>query len=444
MSFQLLGGSEGLAQLQTMGRSFEQTRRIPMFEIKDLYPSVMHANSTNFSCVILPAFDYSLNPADPAFKESYVPYKDKSKWDAKNSKYGFTPWFNSFLAYRYYGKGMSTFMSPKSGGYPDPIVDLCDYVQSAAKMGDNTYKYLMTRHAPKSGEFTALLNPSPVHILNIWGSNTNVRSKDQEVKNRILLLNSVAFDHLTKLLHTAGMTDDPDPNWPNFSYGDPTDPNRAIVCTPMAYSTTMSGSNSTVSCQVLNLGEVVPQGNGVHLSVRRMQITPAMLRGRYNLCDLVNVLHVPTYDEIVELLVDEGLVPYDLIEKVCSDKCEHFPARAKKATYSIPTTQQQQFQQPASIAPAAAAAPMPQPTKQAPYATLTPTPAHPASMDAKLGSYPENPNDQLPGLEIPAAGRTQEEENELVTLRGKIESNQASKDDFMRYTELMKKPPFRQ
>lgn len=439
MAYTLQAGSAGYEQMKANTNSFEQARRIPMFKVKDLYPSVMHENSTNFSCVILPAFDSSMNPLDAAFKDSVMPYRDKN-YKTETGAYAFSGWFVSVQGYKFYGKGMSTFISPRTVGAPDPIYELTTYVRNAMRSGDKTYAYLVERYAPKSGKFTALMNPGMMHLVNIWGNNTNVRAKDQSTKNRVLLLATTAFTKLVSDLDSYGTTDDADPNWPNYLYGDPTDPDRAIICTPSSYSTVASGSNRQISCQVLNLGTVTPQGQILHLATQRTKVTPEMLRGRYNLTDTENVLHIPSYDEIVELLVEEELVPYELVEKVCSGKCQNFPVRAKRASFAAPAPQPQftPQQQPAPFAPAASA-----PTTQAPYATLTPTPVHPASMNA---GFPDNPQDELPGLESApvATGRTQAEEAELATLRGKIESNQASKDDFVRYTELMKKTPFRQ
>lgn len=440
MAYTLQAGSAGYEQMKSNSNFFEQARRIPMFKIKDLYPSVMHENSTNFSCVILPAFDANVNPMDSSYKESVMPYRDKN-YKTESGAYAFSGWFVSIQGYKFYGKGMSTFVSPKTVGEQDPIYDLTTYVRNAMRTGDNTYGYLVERYAPKSGKFTALMNPSMMHLLNIWGSNTNVRSKDQAVKNRVLMLAPTAFAKLTSDLDAYGTTDDADPNWPNYLYGDPTDPSRAIVCTPMSYSTTATGTNRQISCQVLNFGRVTPQGQTLHLAAQRTTVTPDMLRGRYNLTDTENVLHIPSYDEIVELLVEEELIPYDLIERVCSDKCQHFPTKAKHASFSTPALAQQAA--PAQpFAPAAAMTP----TTQAPYATLTPTPKHPAA------SYPDDPTDELPGLEIPAQPapaatpqgetRTAEEEKLVAELRQKIESNTADRDTFVQYTELMKKKPF--
>jgi hypothetical protein len=137
--------------------------------------------------------------------------------------------------------------------------------------------------------------------------------------NRILMLNSAAFDELIKDLdaYRPGNMSSIDPNWPDFMFGDITNPERAIKFTSQAAKTNIS---FTKMC----LG-TYDRRTGLNYVVEDLTTRPEILAGRYDLTDTDNLIHIPTYDEVVNQLVIEGTVPYNLIAEVCGKKCERMP-----------------------------------------------------------------------------------------------------------------------
>jgi hypothetical protein len=137
--------------------------------------------------------------------------------------------------------------------------------------------------------------------------------------NRILMLNSAAFEELINDLdaYRPGNMSSIDPDWPDFMFGDITNPERAIKFTSQAAKTNIS---FTKMC----LG-TYDRRTGLSYVTEDLTTRPEILAGRYDLTDTDNLIHIPTYDEVVNQLVTEGTVPYSLIAEVCGKKCERMP-----------------------------------------------------------------------------------------------------------------------
>lgn len=407
-------GSDGYEQMNNRGRKWDSETNIQMFRIKGLYPSIIHKNTVNFFCNILPAFDKNTSPLDNAYKESVMPYRDRDS-QGQNGAYKFSGWFTPVLGYTYYGKGGSTFVSPKTVGLPDPIDEITSMIYDSKKaVGDTTYLYLTENTFNTDQSPVALRRPKRLALMNVWAPNTNVRSKDQDTKNRVLLLGQVAFGKLTMDLNQTGTTDNPDPEWPNYVYGDPTNPDHSIVCTPTLYKS--PDNPNLAACHALDLGTVSFRGDLLHKEVRYSKITPGMLRGRYDLADTDNVINIPSYDEIVELLVAEGLVPYELVERMCYDKCSHFPKKPA-STISTPTP-----------------APRPQSTV-AP--SVAPQP-RPVVQPAPVGSD-DLEDDQIPGIGPDDSPFTEEDAKRLEALQALVRSGAGEQKDFVELSQLVGK-----
>lgn len=315
-------GSAGEHNLGTDEERSERSEKklVPLFNDRNLRVDFLSAKYTasSYYCVILPSFDYSLSPEDRAFGESYIPCRDKEHLD-REGNYKLTGWYVSFRGYTFYGKNYISFASPTSWReddgtpLPDPILDLYNYV----KKNEEEYGKLLEW---KTFSRTVLQRPNILYLMNVWGPPSNSQDKDQEEKNRLLLLKYTGWQALLSDMNRTGTTDNVDKNWPNHVFGDPTDPKRAIICTRKGYAT-QTGQVS----QGLFLGSTQFNREGLHLNIRTREVSTKMLRGRV---DLRNVIYQPSYDEIVDLLVSEEYIPYELIEQVCREKCnDPFPVK---------------------------------------------------------------------------------------------------------------------
>lgn len=424
--------------------NWDNQRRINMFKVNGLYPMFLRSGK-QFNGLILPAFDSSLDEFDSSRPSSYEPYRSSDLQD-KNTGFGaFTGWFTSLLGYCYYGTGKSTFVSPKTVSEKDPIHDLRDYVYNLNKtMGDSTYMDLVEPKDPRN-YVTPLPRASRIALVNVWAGTTNEKAKDQSVTNRVLVLREQAFTKLRKDLDTLRpvTVDTPsDPDFPMFLYGDITSPKiGALQFSTMMYTP----ENGGFAGPALDLGKLTHKGGGMQsITTTRVPVTEAMLRGRYDLADADNVLHIPTYEEIVDLLIEEGLVPYELLQRVCSPNYNgSFPAnpsaavsRAAKVQSSTPeatkegaTIRSKNIHTEAPVA--------------APYEPVS-TPAIPAARNEDLFD-----GDELPGLAPmddapPAFTESQSgsdwsdaDEAKLTELQKKIEAGAMEMKDFETYRDLM-------
>ena len=440
-------GSKGDAAMSRQS-DWESQKRIPMFTEKDLYPTFLKQNGGPYTCIILPGFNHLLSPHDQARATSYEPYRDavdlmdesqKEEGDFYPHK-AFTGWYAAVYGYAYYGKAWSSFVSP---GTPsdyfsgDPIQEIRQYVRKLDKDGDNTYSSLLKGN-PNNNEICWLPNVANMMIMNIWGGSTNPKSKDQDVKNRILVLRNMSVDKLRHDLaqqRPVAIQTPVDPDYPDYMFGDPTNPARAILCKKVAYSTTMTNGMS-MTAAALSLGDMIVVGGRPQIQVQHQTISPEMLAGRY---ELDQVIHVPSYEEIVDLLVEEQGVPYDLIQRVCAPKYNGtFPSNPA-VTNVVKAASTPQPQTPVS-----------QHVPPAPYANII------------------DPDDDIPGLEssskVPSSVmpkvleevddtppvfnngdyRTKEEEEELARLQAMVLSRDtnATIEQYQRFAELNRKKPF--
>ena len=452
----LTTGAQSYEKVQEQN-NWDNQKRINMFKIQGLYPMFLRQGK-QFNGIILPAFDSSLDPNDTARPASYESYRSRTFVDQKTGYGQFTGWFTSVIGYSYYGVGKSTFISPSTVDAPDPIVELRNYVFANNKAtGDTTYMKLTENKDPRNGP-TELPRASRMALMNVWAGTTNDKAKDQSVTNRVLVLREQAFTKLRHDLDTlrpATIEQPLDPDWPHFMYGDLTSPvHGGIQFSTMTYMPEGGG----FAGPALDLGKVVYRAGKHEVSVVRNPINQLMLEGRYDLGDADNVLHIPSYEEIVDLLVEEAIVPYELVQRVCSPKYQGTFPVSPGGAITIAKTAAAPVQpavagggnvlrqsQPAAPTAVAAAPYSPTPVPQAPEYRLQ------AALD---------PNDHIPGLEPiddpapslsqPAssasntepstnAAWTEEDEKALKDLNERIQSNKAELSDFSVFKELTMK-----
>lgn len=433
-------GAESYEKVQE-NNNWDNQRRINMFKINGLYPMFLRSGK-QFNGIILPAFDSSLSEYDTARPASYEPYRSDTLQDKKTGFGAFTGWFTSVKGYCYYGSGKSTFVSPQTAEMADPIKELRSYVFNLDKqMGDKTYLHLVDSKDPRNA-VTPLPRESNIALVNVWAGTTNEKAKDQSVTNRVLVLREQAFTKLRHDLNTLRpvTVDVPsDPDFPMFLYGDITSPKiGALQFSTMMYTP----ENGGFAGPALDLGKLVHQGAGKQvISTTRVPVTEAMLRGRYDVADADNVLHIPSYEEIVDLLVEEGLVPYELVQRVCSPKYNgSFPAKPGQISTSAAAQKPVAAKEGATIRSSNMTTEAP---VAAPYSP-TPAPTAPASradnpLDGEYLPGLEKMDDAAPSFDAPSDGWGAADEAKLEELQKKISSNTMEMADFDVYRDLMMK-----
>lgn len=415
-------GSFGFSNVQNNSNYADSNaKRIPMFRGgKDVHAEFL-TNKTSIRGVILPAFDPSLSEEDMSRPTSVGGYRDTYAAQDDKGNYPLSAWSVTVEGYNFMGKSGQTFISPKVLGQPDPIIDLRKYIYNKRnKENDRTYMNLVKLENPEAWreQRVALPGTQPLTVVNIWGTGSNANANDYtEYKNRVLVLKKAAFEHLVEDLNREcprSVRQPRDVMNEDYLLGDITSPRAALVFESRTVETKNS-SGKTLTPVGLHFGDLVsdPEG-GKRLNCKEVTIPSDVLAGRYDLSDVDNFLYIPTYDEIVQMLIAEGTVPFELIEMVCGEKCVEplqAPERTAPAPTASPAPQFPQFPQPAAskfnlkdedpaddidYSPAPAAAPV-----LPPMPTPAPTPA-PAPVAAPAAS--------------PASGLTPEEEAELQAL----------------------------
>lgn len=318
---------------------------------------------------ILPAFDARVNIRDDAFLSSWEGYRFKN--GAKNEVTGneqYTGWFFEFFGYGMYGHGRYNFPVPGTtkfldGGHvdgSDPIVDLRKFVYKRAKEGDSSLKWLVEASVEPAYKndpgitwtprnLTPLPNPTPILICNIFGA--GYKQEDSEWKNRLLLLKGYtaikAFVGASKppkkgtveLSELRGMLDWPstrnqqayDPEWESYLLGDITHPTNGLVYTIAAGS--MSNKNAQYALMKFT------DDNTKLVNHKTYPVDESVLKQRYRLRDH-RLFQIPTYQDIVNILVEDGMVPRDIIAMACSAKANIPEAKPKTEYYSGATQTQ--------------------------------------------------------------------------------------------------------
>lgn len=468
-------GSVGFSTVEANSEWGSDSTRIEMFKVKDLYPIFLKTNSP-VRGFVLPGFDPSLDLSDAARPMSFGPYRDINLVDNKTNTPSFTDWVYFVSGYTFYGNSNSTFLSPSNIGLTDPIVELRKHIYRLKYNNPQEFKKYEFLLAPgtKKEDKKALPNISTLALMNVWCANPNDKAKDASVvTNRVLVLKNTAYEKLRADLNEyqpSGLKEPRDHVWPMFLRGDVTNPAQALEW----HISTHVGSNG-FQTNILDFGSVtmVPGGQMV-FNCNAAQLPAEALRGRYDLGDLENVLHVPTTEEVINLLVDDALIPYELICDVCGRFVSSMPAKKAGAKYPVPAAApaqpayqpqyqpqqsvytpapQQQYQpqqpayqpqyqpqQPAAYAPAPQQpvyqpqyAPQPQqpqyqPQQPTAYAPAPQQPVGPAA--APVNSLlQDDPNDDIPYGDAPAATSTSKSSSEDLS--------KLTPDEAARYTEIM-------
>lgn len=470
-------GSEG--QNRVAQSEFGRIPALRMFKEKNKFPTMLKDEMTGF---IMPSINYAMPVTDTLRPVSYTGYRAVSSeikapflgWFSPlglkgefQDKEGKRVTYNAAGMYSYFGKSMSTFLSPTLAGKDDPIVELRRFISSLERDGDKSYSHL--REKKTFPEKSPLPSMELLFLVNALCTGSNKHDPEKDVlKVRQLLIPPKAMDRLQNALNEmrpADMTTPVDPENPRFLLGDITNPKGALKFTVKPWT------NGQDKGKELVFGELVSSAGGFTYKCEKYAFTEEQLAQRVDLSGTTDEFYIPTYDEIVMLLLAEGAVPRELFEvSGVAAKCEHFPTReevtaykasadpAANVTQSQPASEPQPAQAPApapapaAYAPPAAAAPTPAPAPAAyaptPQAQVPPTfnqqapapapaqqPAPPAfqAQQPSAAAQPAalDPNDNIPGI----GGMTDAEKQELAWLQANIST--LTTEQIKRLGELM-------
>lgn len=420
--------------LNTGAAAFDQTEytsnRIGFFKKPIKYTFL--STKTPCSGVILPAFDPTYSDNDPMRGTSVGAYRQDVASDGTHKD--FTKWLIPLRVYTFFGKSSSMIISPSIAGLPDPIAELHNHVKYECK-DDTSLQYLIKK-SPTS-KAPVLPYAKKMGFMNAWCNPTYVKEGSDDVgeTNRVLIINKTASLMLFDALNTyrpAFVKTPNDERWEEYLYGDITNPACALRFNSV--NTTLS-TGVQMSC--------LSFGNPPKTQPVRARITEEMLAGRADLED-DEVLNIPSYEELVDLLIDEGMVPYDLIARVCSDKYNGaFPRKSAKRQVYAPDQGEEDddMDEPTSVVPSARPkATVRDEEDDLDYSSpVPPTVAHLAT-PAASAPMPTPAQAAAPVPEQPAAGGlTPEEKAELAELRKVIVNDNPTMDQLRRFKELNSK-----
>ncbi len=356
-----------------------------------------------FSGRILPAFNYALSQADSDFQTSWMPYRNADNIDSETNQPVLSAFFAVVAAYSWFGNKQVSFLSPSTLRFThsvskgpeliDPVQDIRNF---AKKHDDPAIRALIERPENKKDAKIVIPYPQRRYVFNFYGT----AGTDRNVRNYLIDVSQKAFEDLAGKLSEWRPAHEQtiDPNWPHYLYGDITDPQNGVMI-----ETTSIPSNP----QPFN-GFVFTTGSHKSLKgVRQYPVPAEALAGRYHLYGDNSAFKIMGAQEIVEFLVEDGAIPYHLIEEVCSNYA-HVPARPSKGTVFPGSTSEEDDMD--SYRP-----PVANPFAQ--------KPAAPAIKPA----LPPVPTAEAPPWEMPAAMRTPPpppalpEERFWVSMNGNID-----------------------
>jgi len=285
---------------------------------------------------ILPSFDFSYSPADDAFKSSWVAYRDKNNIDEETGNPRFTQWLVRYFGYEFFGSegNKKTFLSPltATGGKgprgTDAIRDCFSYCYNMAeRKGEKQYaKYYSVKVNPERYIQAA----REIMAVNAYVVN---ELKDNEYEGvATVTLTKTGLSYLLERLDDLAGRNDPviSKEWEDFIFGDITHPEEGCWLKPIEIATD-SGFNP--------IG-LAPSNKKQSLEGHeQFPISEDILTQRYNLFDDVETLDIWDYQKIVDFLVDDGGLPYEIIEAACSDFASVPPKpKASKGTTTTKST----------------------------------------------------------------------------------------------------------
>lgn len=270
-----------------------------------------------FSGRILPAFNYELSTADANFASSWIPYRNVNNIDEQTNQPVLNAFFAVVAAYSWFGNKQVSFLSPSTLRFThsisrgpeliDPVQDIRNF---ARKHEDPAIRALTERPANVKDAKIIIPYAQRRYVFNFYGT----AGSDRTQRNYLVDVSQKAFEDLAgKLSEWRPSHEQPlDNNWPNYLYGDITDPNNGVMVDTVAIPSNPQPFNGFIFT------------SGSHKStkgVRQCPVPTEALTGRYQLYGDASVFKIMQAQEIVEFLVEDGAIPYHLIQEVCGNYC---------------------------------------------------------------------------------------------------------------------------
>jgi len=283
----------------------------------------------------LPAFDNNrYRETDAEYATSVLPYRDRNLAADSTGTEGFTSWYYIFRVHNFLGHGNRSYVSPITGhqGNPTGVDPILDCYMLCKK--NDALKHLIEKPKNKSEGFNAVItSPKSMPFFNV------LTCVDKQWVNAIMYCTISALDDLKgKLALRAGRNDAViSPEWSDYIYGDITHPTQGLMATSRIAKV---GTNMIETACVF-----FSEKDGVLTGAQAAPLDPTTpfgqqaLRGRYNLLDPERVIKVATYEEILDYIINDGTIPYNVIEAACSPHVARLPApppAARMANAGVP------------------------------------------------------------------------------------------------------------
>lgn len=280
--------------------------------------------------VLMPSFDWSMNPADPAFLNSVAPHMSSTVDPKKTVHFVPNAWGTPFRVFTFLGDLSEHFFSPSNrskmlgwhpGRDPDLLADAFDDIHTFIKRNQQ-FDAQSKDYYLKAEDFkTGARMPSSERK---FFSNMLIRDKDRANDTHVIELytpsaHTYFIDQMRWATRFGGTP--VDPKWPAYLIGDPTDPAGALVWNQQKVM--IGKQESNVMC-------FTKQPEQIEANPARRPISAEQLAARVNLYDEAT-WNWPTYQEMVDFAVEVFTeVPRDLIADACGHRAT-VPQR-KKAT----------------------------------------------------------------------------------------------------------------
>lgn len=267
-----------------------------------------------FKGKILPSFDWSVSVVDTEFKKSYIPYRDDL-----GSYAGFflIAWVHSF-----FGNSQNRFISPLTWSNlayipgddepdkADPVNDMQDFV-----FKDETKRYAHLLARKRDGSAPPLTRASERVFFNAYGR----RGTESDPKLTIIDMSASSRKNLLNNKLAALRPADVkvwDKNYPEYLFGDVTDPRGGAVVRSVAEITTSGTNTYKYTALAFNENNVLDNTEGM-----RSYACMELLEKRHNLwsADMeVNPLIILSYQQLVDFIIADGFMPIELVKEACS------------------------------------------------------------------------------------------------------------------------------
>lgn len=274
------------------------------------------SKNKSFSGRILPMFDYiGTSKADPDFAKSWSPYRDKGSINQETGQPDLVAFFGIGLSYTWFGNKQVSFLSPHTLKYThgfekrnEMIDPLSDIHRFAKRHEDPAIRALTEREENKKDAKMVIPYPQLRYFFNFYGTS----GSDRTMKNYVIDFSPKGFADLCAKLaewrpaHERVLDND----WPDYLFGDITNPDTGLLIDTVSLPASPQPFNGMIFTA------------GSHKSSKGVQsraVPEEALVKRAHFYGDDMAFKILSAQEIVDFLVDDGSVPYHLIQEVCSN-----------------------------------------------------------------------------------------------------------------------------